>query len=276
MNRKIQRKAGAACKQLVLIVMTLIMFFPLFIVFIMGTYYSEDIFKGMPILPGNYFIENLKMVLSKGFLQAFLNSVIVSVFSVLLSVSVSTLIGFGLSKYRFKGKKVILAFVVAVMMIPSQVSLIGYMLEMRKLGLLTTLLPLIFTWAAHPLGAFLMVQFFSDSVPDELLESGRIDGCSEPGLFIRIAVPCIRPGIATLAVLIFLGSWNNYTLPVILINKQELFTIPLMVNTLSNAFRSDYGAIMCALGLSILPMIVLFSLCSKTFIKGISAGAVKG
>ena len=276
MNRKIQRKAGAACKQLVLIVMTLLMFFPLFIVFIMGTYYSEDIFKGMPILPGNYFLENLKMVLSKGFLQAFLNSVIVSVFSVLLSVSVSTLIGFGLSKYRFKGKKVILAFVVAVMMIPSQVSLIGYMLEMRKLGLLTTLLPLIFTWAAHPLGAFLMVQFFSDSVPDELLESARIDGCSEPGLFIRIAVPCIRPGIAMLAVLIFLGSWNNYTLPVILINKQELFTIPLMVNTLSNAFRSDYGAIMCALGLSILPMIVLFSLCSKTFIKGISAGAVKG
>ena len=121
-----------------------------------------------------------------------------------------------------------------------------------------------------------MTQFASDGVPDELLESARLDGCSEPGIFIKIVVPCIKPGIMTLATLVFLASWNNYVLPVILINRQELFTVPLMVNSLSNAFRSDYGAIMCALGLSVLPMIVIFSLCSKTFIKGIAAGAVKG
>lgn len=276
MSKKLQKRGGAVLKQLFLIALTLVMFFPLYIVFIMGTYYSEDIFKGMPMLPSNYFIENLKLVLSKGFLQAFGNSLIVSVSSVVLCVAVSTSIGFGVAKYNFKGKSAILAFIVGVMMIPSQVSLIGYMIEMRTLGLLSTLLPLIFTWAAYPLGAFLMVQFFSDSVPDELLESARIDGCSEPRIFLNIAAPCIKPGISTLAVLVFLGSWNNYTLPVILINKQELFTIPLMVNTLSNAFRSDYGAIMCALGLSVLPMIIIFSLCSKTFIKGISAGAVKG
>ena len=150
------------------------------------------------------------------------------------------------------------------------------MLEMRKVGLIDTLLPLIFTWAAHPLGAFLMTQFISDAIPDELLESGRLDGCTEPGLFFRIVVPCIKPGFLTLATLVFLWSWNNYVLPLIIINKQEMFTIPLMVNNLSNAFRSDYGAIMCALALSVLPMIVIFSLCSKTFIKGIAAGAVKG
>ena len=86
----------------------------------------------------------------------------------------------------------------------------------------------------------------------------------------------MKPGILTLSTLVFLWSWNNYVLPVIMINKQELFTIPLMVNNLSNSFRSDYGAIMCALALSVLPMIVIFSLCSKTFIKGIAAGAVKG
>lgn len=121
-----------------------------------------------------------------------------------------------------------------------------------------------------------MTQFISDAIPDELLESGRLDGCSEPGLFFRIVVPCIKPGFLTLATLVFLWSWNNYVLPLILVNKQEMFTIPLMVNNLSNAFRSDYGAIMCALALSVLPMIVIFSLCSKTFIKGIAAGAVKG
>lgn len=276
MNKKTKKRAGAVIQQILLILMTVVMFFPLYIVFVMGTYYSEDIFKGMPVFPGGYFMENLKMVFAKGFFSAYLNSILVSVASVVISVLISTLIGFALAKYQFKGKKVIFAFVLAVMMIPGQIAIIGYMLEMRKLGLINTLLPLIFTWAAHPLGAFLMTQFIGDGVPDELLESGRLDGCSEPGIFFRIVVPCIKPGFMTLGMLVFLSSWNNYVLPVILINKQELFTIPLMVNNLSNAFRSDYGAIMCALGLSILPMIVIFSLCSKTFIKGIAAGAVKG
>ena len=274
--KKAKKRAAAVIKQIILIVMTLIMFFPLYIVFVMGTYYSEDIFKGLPILPSDYFLTNLKLVISKGYFSAYFNSITVSVVSVILSVLVSTMIGFALAKYNFKGKKFIFAFVMAIMIIPGQISMIGYMLEMRKLNLINTLLPLIFTWAAHPLGAFLMMQFISDGIPDELLESARLDGCSEPGIFFKIVIPCIKSGFVTLATLVFLWSWNNYVLPLILINKQELFTIPLMVNNLSNAFRSDYGAIMCALGLSVLPMIVIFSLCSRTFIQGIAAGAVKG
>lgn len=274
--KKAKKRAAAVIKQIILIVMTLIMFFPLYIVFAMGTYYSEDIFKGLPILPSDYFLTNLKLVISKGYFSAYFNSITVSVVSVILSVLVSTMIGFALAKYNFKGKKFIFAFVMAIMMIPGQISMIGYMLEMRKFNLINTLLPLIFTWAAHPLGAFLMMQFISDGIPDELLESARLDGCSEPGIFFKIVIPCIKSGFVTLATLVFLWSWNNYVLPLILINKQELFTIPLMVNNLSNAFRSDYGAIMCALGLSVLPMIVIFSLCSRTFIQGIAAGAVKG
>ena len=274
--KKTKKRISAAIKQIILILMTLVMFFPLYIVFVMGTYYSEDIFKGLPMLPSDYFLTNLKLVISKGFFSAYLNSITVSVASVILSVLVSTMIGFALAKYNFKGKKFIFAFVMAIMMIPGQITMIGYMLEMRKMNLINTLLPLIFTWAAHPLGAFLMMQFISDGIPDELLESARLDGCSEPGIFFKIVIPCIKSGFVTLATLVFLWSWNNYVLPLILINKQELFTIPLMVNNLSNAFRSDYGAIMCALGLSVLPMIVIFSLCSRTFIQGIAAGAVKG
>ena len=274
--KKTKKRISAAIKQIILILMNLVMFFPLYIVFVMGTYYSEDIFKGLPMLPSDYFLTNLKLVISKGFFSAYLNSITVSVASVILSVLVSTMIGFALAKYNFKGKKFIFAFVMAIMMIPGQISMIGYMLEMRKMNLINTLLPLIFTWAAHPLGAFLMMQFISDGIPDELLESARLDGCSEPGIFFKIVIPCIKSGFVTLATLVFLWSWNNYVLPLILINKQELFTIPLMVNNLSNAFRSDYGAIMCALGLSVLPMIVIFSLCSRTFIQGIAAGAVKG
>lgn len=276
MSKHVCKKIGAAWKQILLIIMTLVMFFPLYIVFIMATYYSENIFKGMPILPGNYLIQNLKLVIEKGFLQAYVNSLTVSFSAVVISVSISSMIGFALAKYQFKGKKLIFAFIMAVMMIPGQISMIGYMLEMREMGLLNTLFPLIFTWAAHPLGAFLMTQFISDGIPDELLESSRLDGCSEFRIFTRIVVPCVKPGFLTLAMLVFLASWNNYVLPVILVNRQDLFTIPLMVNNLSNAFRSDYGAIMCALSLAILPMIIIFALCSKSFIKGIAAGAVKG
>ena len=275
MNKR-QKIFHAGLRQVLLLLMTFVMFFPLYIVFIMGTYYSEDIFKGLPVIPGDYFLENLKTVLANNYFRAYFNSLFVSVASVILSVLISSMIGFALAKYKFKGKQAIFTFILAIMMIPGQISMIGYMMEMRSLGLINTLLPLIFTWAAHPLGAFLMTQFIKDSVPTELLESGRLDGCTEPGLFFRIVVPCIKPGFLTLATLVFLWSWNNYILPLILVNRQEMFTIPLMVSTLSNQFRSDYGAIMCALALSVLPMIVIFSLCSKTFIKGIAAGAVKG
>ena len=276
MMNKRQKIFHAGLRQVLLLLMTFVMFFPLYIVFIMGTYYSEDIFKGLPVIPGDYFLENLKTVLANNYFRAYFNSLFVSVASVILSVLISSMIGFALAKYKFKGKQAIFTFILAIMMIPGQISMIGYMMEMRSLGLINTLLPLIFTWAAHPLGAFLMTQFIKDSVPTELLESGRLDGCTEPGLFFRIVVPCIKPGFLTLATLVFLWSWNNYILPLILVNRQEMFTIPLMVSTLSNQFRSDYGAIMCALALSVLPMIVIFSLCSKTFIKGIAAGAVKG
>ena len=138
-NNKARRRIGSVVKQLLLIFMTLIMFFPLYIVFIMGTYYSEDIFKAMPILPSSYLLNNLRMVISKGYFQAYLNSIIVSVCSVAISVLISTMIGFALAKYNFKGKKIIFGFVMAIMMIPGQISLIGYMLEMRTLRLSSTL-----------------------------------------------------------------------------------------------------------------------------------------
>lgn len=276
MSGKVSRRWKTAGKQVLIIALTLIMFFPLYVVFIMGTYYSEDIFKGLPIFPGKYLLENLKTVFEQDYVKAYVNSILVSVFSVISSVFISSTAGFALSKYNFKGKKPIFGFVMAVMMIPSQISIIGYMVEMRSMHLTNTLLPLMIPWAAYPLGVFLMTQFIGDSVPDELLESARLDGCSEPRLFISIVVPTVRAGILTLGTLVFLWSWNAYLVPLLMVNKQELFTIPLMIAKLSTNYRSDYGAIMCALSLAVLPMIVIFSLCSKTFIKGIVAGAVKG
>ncbi|MGI5959266.1 MAG: carbohydrate ABC transporter permease [Massiliimalia sp.] len=269
-------KFQAVIKHILLIIMTFIMFIPLYSVFVMGTYYSEDIFKGIPVFPSDYLLENLKTVFKANFTQAYGNSLFISVFSVILSVLSSSMMGFALAKYKFRLRKFLFAMLMVIMMIPGQISMIGFIREMKVVGLLNTHLPLIITWMAYPFGTFFMTQFIRDSLPTEVMESGRLDGCSEPGIYFKIVLPFIKPGLLTLATLVFLSSWNSYMMPLLILNKQELYTIPLMVSTLSTQFRTDYGATMAALSIAILPMILIFVLCSKTFIRGIAAGAVKG
>jgi multiple sugar transport system permease protein/cellobiose transport system permease protein len=147
---------------------------------------------------------------------------------------------------------------------------------MRNLGLGNTLWPVILAWAAFPFGAFFMIQFMREAVPTELLESARIDGCSEPGILARVVLPIVKPGLATLATLVFLWSWNNYLLPLVTINKAEWYTLPVFVSNLGIVYRTDYAARMLALTMATVPILVLFSLGSRTFIKGLTAGAVKG
>ena len=161
-------------------------------------------------------------------------------------------------------------------MLPTQISVIGYVMEMRVMKLTNTLWSVICVWVANPFGAFFMMQFLRDSVPEDMLESARIDGCSEPRILMSIVVPCIKPAVMTVATLVFLWSWNNYMLPLITLNRQEVYTLPLMISNISVAYRQDYGAQMLALALSTFPVLILFSAGAKYFVEGITAGAVKG
>lgn len=263
-------------KWLFLSVVTLVSLFPFYIMIVMGTHINEDLFKGIPLLPGNFAWENLKTVFHSNFIQVYGNSLIVSASAVILSVMVSALIGYAIAKYDFKMKKFLTYFVIVTMMVPTQVGLIGYIIEMRSLGLGNTLWPIILIWVAHPFGAFFMIQFMKDTIPNEVLESARIDGCSEPGILFRIVSPLIMPGLATLAMLVFLWSWNNYLLPLVTINNAKWYTLPIFVSNLGIVHRTDYAARMAALAMATLPVLLVFILGSKTFIKGIAAGAVKG
>lgn len=223
----------------------------------MGTYYSEDLFRGMPLLISDYFLENLKTTIESGFLRTYRNSILVSVAAVAASLFTSVTIGYALAKFEFKGKKAVLLIVMAGLMLPTQISVIC-------------------VWVANPFGAFFMMQFLRDSVPEDMLESARIDGCSEPRILMSIVVPCIKPAVMTVATLVFLWSWNNYMLPLITLNRQEVYTLPLMISNISVAYRQDYGAQMLALALSTFPVLILFSAGAKYFVEGITAGAVKG
>jgi ABC-type glycerol-3-phosphate transport system permease component len=145
------------------------------------------------------------------------------------------------------------------MMVPTQIGIIGYMIEMRNFRLNNTLMPMIFVWLASGLGAYWMISFFKTSLPLELVESARIDGANELQIYSRIAMPCIKPGILTLALLQFLWSWNSYMYPLVFVNKTENYTIPIFVKSLASAFRTDYGAQLAGLTLATIPVLIIFS-----------------
>ncbi|TDF96236.1 carbohydrate ABC transporter permease [Paenibacillus piri] len=259
-----------------LTVITLASLFPFYMMVVMSTYYNEDLFLGLPLLPASYFIENLKTVFKSNFIQVYANSLLVSVFAVVFSCLISALIGFAIAKYEFRLKKALNYFIIITMMVPSQVGTIGYIIEMRNMGFGNTLFPIMLVWLAFPFGAFFMTQFIKDTVPKEIIECARIDGCSEPRIMAQIAMPLIKSGMSTLAILVFLWSWNSYLLPLVTINNPKWYTVPIFVSNLGIVHRSDYAARMCALTLSTIPILLVFIAGSKNFIKGITAGAIKG
>ena len=273
MNRK---KISGIVVYAILIMLSLASLFPFYMMFVMGTYKSEELFRGMPLLLSNYFLENLKTTLAGGFVRNYLNSIFVSVVSVIASLFTSITIGYGLAKFDFKGKKAITAIVIIGLMLPTQISVIGYVMEMRTAHLTNTLWSVICVWIANPFSAFFMMQFLQDSIPKDMLECARIDGCSEPRILWAVVVPCIKPAVMTVATLVFLWSWNNYMLPLITLNRQTVYTLPLMISNIAVAYRQDYGAQMLALALSTFPVLIIFCCGSKYFVEGITAGSVKG
>lgn len=249
---------------------------PFYIMIIMGTYRNEDLFNQIVLLPGTYLLENFKTVTASRFELAYWNSLIVSVLSTVLSVFVSAFAGFAFAKHQFRYKNKIFAAVLLTMMIPGQLGLVAYVIEMRYLNLSGTLLPLILPWVANAFGVYWMTQFIRSAVPTEVLESARIDGCSDITVFFRIVLAFIYPAITTLSLLVFLWSWNNYLLPLIIVNKPELYTIPLGITTLGDAYRTDLAAQILGLTMGTLPVLILFAFGSKSFIRGLTAGSVKG
>lgn len=257
-------------------IVSIISLIPFWLMFSMSTYKSEMIFQNNPLLPSDYFMENLKTIFASNFVESYMNSFFISAVAMVGSVIICSMAGYAMNVYEFKLKKIVNMFIMMTMMVPTQIGIIGYMIEMRTMGINNTLWPMIFVWLASGIGAYWMISFFASGLPLELVESARIDGASEPRIYLSIAMPCIKPGIITLALLQFLWSWNSYMYPLVFVNKQENYTIPIFVKSLASAYRTDYGAQLAGLTLSTIPVLILFLFGSKTFIKGMTAGAVKG
>lgn len=231
------------------------------------------------LIPSTYFMNNLKILLGKSFNPAvgFMNSMIVSVGATALATYFSTLTAYALVVYDWKFKNAFFSFIVGIMMIPAQITMIGFYQMVYKVHMTNNLLMLILPAIASPSMVFFMRQYMKPTLSLEIVQSARIDGAGEFFIFNRIALPIMKPAIATQAIFSFVSSWNNLFTPLILLTDQKRYTLPIMISLLrGDIYKTEYGAVYIGLTLTALPLIVVYLLLSKYIIAGVALGSVKG
>lgn len=203
------------------------------------------------------------------------NTVWMSVASMILTCITATMAGYALAKKRFFGRRILFTVIICAMALPKQVILIPLIREMSGLDLYNTLWAVIFPIVGWPFGVFLMKQF-SETIPGEMLEAARMDGASEAKTFLRIVVPLVKPGIGALAIFTFINAWNDYFMQLIMLSSNSTLTIPLGIAKLQSENSTDYGLIMAGAALAAVPILTVFIIFQKYFTQGITMGAVKG
>ena len=204
-----------------------------------------------------------------------LNTVFMAVTAMILTCITAALAGYAMAKKRFIGRGIVFGLIVCAMALPKQVILIPLLREMRVLGLIDNIWAVIFPTVGWPFGVFLMKQF-SESIPDEVLESARMDGAGELKTFITIVFPMVKPGVGALAIFTFINSWNDYFMQLVMLSSSANFTLPLGIATLQGETSIDIGLLMAGAALASIPIIIVFLIFQKYFTKGITMGAVKG
>lgn len=249
---------------------------PFYIMLMMSTYSHEELYTGLKLWVGDQFMVNLRTVLKAKLATFYWNSAYITVVVSTVGTLVSALAGYAFAKFRFRGQTVLFGIVLATLMIPSQLSLVGLAVESKWYGMYDTHWPLILPSLANAFGVFWLTQFIKGSVPSELLEAAKIDGCGETRTFFSIVMPNIVPALTTIFLLMFVGSWNSYIAPLIFITSPDLYTVPLSIPMLGSLYRTDNAARILAVAISTLPVLLLFAAGYKHIAKGIMTGSVKG
>ena len=264
----------------VLILLSFMCLFFFYVLIINATRSHADLQKGFSALPGKYFFTNLKNVANDGSFPMFrgiLNSLIVSGCSAALCTYFSALTAYGLYAYDFKGKKVAFTFIMAILVMPTQVTAMGFLKLVTNMGMYDSLLPLIIPSIASPAVFYFMYSYLQSSLPISLVEAARIDGSGEFRTFNHIVLPIMKPAIAVQAIFTFVGSWNNYFVPALIIQSKNKMTVPILIATLRGAdyMNFDMGKIYMMITVAIVPIIIVYLLLSKYIIAGVTLGGVK-
>ena len=265
----------------ILIFITFLCLFSFYMLIINATRSNAQLQAGFSVLPKGNFMKNLRNAWTDASInipRGMLNSFIVAASTAVLTTYFSALTAYGIHVYNFKLKNAAFLFIMAVMMIPSQVSAVGFFQMMMKFHLTNNFLPLILPGIAAPIVFFYMKQYLDSVLPMEMVEAARIDGSGEFMTFNRVVLPIMKPAIAVQMIFSFVQSWNNYFIPALLLDKANMKTVPIMIAQLRSADYSkfDMGKVYMFILLAILPVMIVYIILSKSIIRGVTAGSVKG
>ena len=263
-----------------LIFLSILCLFSFYMLIVNASRTNADLQGGFKALPQGHFLENLKNAWNDSSInipRGMLNSFIIAAATAILSTYFSALTAYGLHAYNFKLKRLAFLFIMAVMVIPKQVSAAGFVQLCYKLKLTNSYLPLILPGIAAPVVFFYMIQYMKSVLPMEIVEAARVDGSGEFFTFNRIVLPMLKPTMISVGVLEIMWVWNDYLLPSLVLDINQYHTIPIHIQYLKGSYGTvDMGATMALIMLSILPVIIFYLCCQKHIIKGVAAGAVKG
>jgi multiple sugar transport system permease protein/arabinosaccharide transport system permease protein len=238
---------------------------------------GEELFSiPVQVFPDSLYLGNYDLLFGKtNFVRWFFNSVFIGVSRMVLAVVISLMAGYAFAKYDFRFKNALFMMILATLTLPIYVLIVPLYSMMVTFGWTDNYIALILPLAAQAIGVFLSRQYLL-SIPDEILDSARVDGAGEWGIFWRIIVPLSQPVIAVMAILFFTTSWNDYIWPLVVLTKDQMFTVSLGLPTLVGPYSQEYGAVMAGSFLSTVPITIIFLIMQRRFIEGITQGAVKG
>ncbi|MBO4847590.1 MAG: carbohydrate ABC transporter permease [Clostridia bacterium] len=265
----------------ILIILSALCLFFFYLMVVNASRSNAELAKGFTLIPSGNFFTNLKNAWNDASInipRGMLNSLIIALSTAVLTTYFSALTAYGVHVYDFKGKNLIFTFIMAIMMIPAQVSALGFVQLMNKFNLTNNYIPLIIPGIAAPVVFFYMKQYMESVLPLDVIDAARVDGSSEFRTFNTIVLPMLKPAIAVQMIFSFVSSWNNYFIPALLLDKAELKTVPIMIAQLRSADYSkfDMGKVYMFILLAILPVMITYIILSKSIIKGVTAGSVKG
>ena len=280
MKDKTASRIRSIVAHVVLIILSFMCLFFFYVLIVNASHSHAELQKGFSALPGKYFWKNLMNVANDGSFPMFrgiLNSIIVSGCSAVLCTYFSSLTAYGLYAYDFKARNVAFTFIMAILGMPTQVTAMGFLRLITKMGLYDSLLPLIIPSVASPAVFYFMYSYLQSSLPMSLVEAARIDGSGEFRTFNSIVLPIMKPAIAVQAIFTFVGSWNNYFVPALVIQSKSKMTVPILIATLRGAdyMNFDMGKIYMMITVAIVPIIIVYLLLSKFIIAGVTLGGVK-
>lgn len=280
MKDKTASRIRSIVAHVVLIILSFMCLFFFYVLIVNASHSHAELQKGFSALPGKYFWKNLMNVANDESFPMFrgiLNSIIVSGCSAVLCTYFSSLTAYGLYAYDFKARNVAFTFIMAILVMPTQVTAMGFLRLITKMGLYDSLLPLIIPSVASPAVFYFMYSYLQSSLPMSLVEAARIDGSGEFRTFNSIVLPIMKPAIAVQAIFTFVGSWNNYFVPALVIQSKSKMTVPILIATLRGAdyMNFDMGKIYMMITVAIVPIIIVYLLLSKFIIAGVTLGGVK-